>query len=193
MSPVSDSWHEISSRETSACVAASLCASDDNSELRPRSDLVPVEPLFSFGQLGVSQSFSSSRVNKTIQSFQRVALYVTSVQPESKFVNVATQVLGTDLVIDAVQPALENCPNTLNPVYVDRAASVHAFGVVDCGVSKEKPVKARVRTVFVSVERGADFDIVEQALLHSAEVVSFNRERFGTARKVERWKLSICS
>src|SRR5688572_13912243 len=181
MTPVSEISISLASRETSSCAAVSLSPSGDSSKPRLRFDPVRAAFVSSYGQLLVSDSLASNRVDKAIQSLQSVTLHVARIQPESKFVNVSGKVFRAGVVIDARQSAFKNGPNTLNAVHVDFAASVNTSRVIDRAVSEEKTVKARVRSVFVSVERRTDFDIVEKALLNRAEVVGRNRETFGAS------------
>ena len=59
----------------------------------------------------VSEPLPRNRVHEGIKTIERVASDVPLIQPERELVNVASEMLLADLVIDAVQSALENRPN----------------------------------------------------------------------------------
>src|SRR5688500_3074635 len=127
--------------EASACVAASLSMPDDRRARHQRSDPAIAECRPSRrslrNQVFVGQALSGNRIDKTVQPLQRVTLHVTSVQSKSELVNVAIQVFRTGVMVDANQPAFEHSPNTFDSVDVNRSASVHAFGVINCAVAEE--------------------------------------------------------
>lgn len=108
-------------------------------------------------------------------------LDVSEIQTEGKFVNVSLGVLWADMVKDAVDTALENRPNALNAVGVDRAACEVSGAVVDRGMAVEQTVKASVAGVFVAVDGGTNFDVVEQALLDGSEVRAVQNKRLRVA------------
>src|ERR1700733_4548963 len=60
----------------------------------------------SFGKLFVGKALACRSINEAVQSRQGVVLNVPLVQTERKFVNVASEVLRTGVVIDANQTAL---------------------------------------------------------------------------------------
>ena len=59
----------------------------------------------------VSEPLAHNRIHERIQPLECVACDVSLIQPEGKFVNVPGEVLLADLMVDSVQPTLEDRPN----------------------------------------------------------------------------------
>ncbi len=78
-----------------------------------------------------------------------MVLNVSFVQPESKFVNVAVQVLRAGVVINADQSALENGENAFDPVCSYIVANVFAVTVVDGRMLIARMLDADVSAEFV--------------------------------------------
>src|SRR5581483_9735692 len=85
---------------------------------------------FSRSQLLVGDPLPGYRINETVQPFERVSRDVTSIQPKSELIDVSTQVLRTRVVVDTMQSAFQNRPNTLNAVGMNRASFVLTCTVV---------------------------------------------------------------
>lgn len=95
----------------------SILAWDDTPEPSAQWRPVPAAVYYpSSDQILVSEPLPCNAVHEAVQPLQGVPLYVALVEPKRELVNVAVQVLITGVVIDAVQSALQNGPNALNPV-----------------------------------------------------------------------------
>ena len=69
--------------------------------------------MFSCGHLLVRNPFACYGVNERVEALQRMPLNVACVQSEGKLINVSPQVFDTDLMVDAVDTAFQDRPNTL--------------------------------------------------------------------------------
>lgn len=128
-------------------------------------------------QFFVSESFVSDGRDEGIESQESVAFHTPRVQPEGKFVNVSFGVLFADMVKDAVDAALEDRPNRLDSVGIDRAVREVSRTVIDRAVPKEQAIKPGVAGVLVAVDCRTDFDVIEKALLDRAKVRTVQHKR----------------
>src|SRR3954447_16179574 len=103
---------------------------------------------------------SSRAVYEASEPGQRVQLDVAFVQPKGELVNVAAQMLRAGMVIDAEDAALHDREDALDAVGRHVAAHELASAVIDRLVIEEKPREATVSGELVSVQRGADFDVL---------------------------------
>ena len=70
--------------------------------------------------------------------------------PPREFIDIALQVFGRHLVVDADEAPLQQCPEAFNTVRMRLAAHILTHGVVHCLV---RPVNPLVGTGLVRVER----------------------------------------
>lgn len=141
----------------------------DNSELYPRFGSMRQELFlqsFSCDQILIGDATASGCENKAIEPLQSVIFHIAKIKAKRELVNVTVQMLLTRVMVNAIQTAFQNRPNTLNRVRACESAFVFAVEVVDGRVSEEKPVKAAIRSVFVGVECRADLNIVVNRLLY---------------------------
>src|SRR5664280_3305249 len=82
--------------------------------------------IFSFYQLRIGQSFLRGRGNETIQPIHRLYFYISIIQPERKFINITAQMFLARMVINAMQSAFQNSPNTLNTVRANSISEIFA-------------------------------------------------------------------
>ena len=134
--------------------------------------------VFSFCQLRVGQTLSGNRINKQVETLQRVDFDVAEVQPESELINVAMKMLFARVMVNAMQPALEQCPNGFDSVCIDVSAPPLAFGMVYGRVVEEKAAYARIRAVRVCVERRADLAELMYCRLNGRQIIGLNRQGF---------------
>ena len=106
----------------------------------------------SCNKLLVSQTFTESGGHEAIQTLQRVPLHVAFVQPESEFVDIAANVLRAGVMVDTVQAAFQDSPNTFDAVRADVAAHVLAAAMVDCVVVVEQTTQVGVAGGLVGVD-----------------------------------------
>lgn len=147
-------------------------------------------------QLFVGDAFPCDGINKRVQPEQGVTFHATSIQSEGELVNVSLSVFLADVMKDAVNTALENRPNRLDSVGIDRAACEVSRAVIDSRVTVEKSVKAAIARVFVAVDGRADFDVIEKALLNSAKVGTVQNKRLripAAFAHSENWSLAYRS
>src|SRR4051812_43264700 len=99
-----------------------------SSSLCPRSNPIPWEA--SCGEPPVRDPLALGRIHKAIQPSRRVVGYVPLVQPKRKLIDVTAQVLRAGVMVDTVQPTLQDGPNALDAVRVSRTTGVLASPVV---------------------------------------------------------------
>ena len=63
--------------------------------------------VFSCDQLRVGDAPPDRRAEQTLKALHGVVAHIAVTEPESELPNIAMQVLGAGVVIDAVQPTLE--------------------------------------------------------------------------------------
>src|SRR5574337_313432 len=115
---------------------------------------------FSCGEFLVCDAAASGSGNQVVQALEGMALDVPLVQPEGELVDVPAKVLLARLVVDAMNPALQDGPHGLNAVSVDAIADVFARAVVDGIALEEQPTEAVIGRVLVAVDRAACFDVL---------------------------------
>ena len=142
-----------------ASLQASTSASGDRPRLDPQSRRAAQGALSSCDQLRIGESATGRRRNHAVQPFKRPALHVPIVQAEREFIDVAAQMLGAGVVIDAMQAAFQDCPDALDAVRSHASAAVLASAVVDGFVVEEQADKAAVRLGFVGVQGRTGFDV----------------------------------
>jgi hypothetical protein len=179
-------------------VSVVSCALVSGGSLKPRplscSAIRESLVAFSFGyQLLVGQTTPRNRIHEGVQPEQSVTFDVAEIQPECKLVNVAFSMLRADVVKDAIDATFENRPNALNSIGIDRAVREMSRAMVDSGVAVEKAIQALIARVFVAVDRGTNFDVVEKALLNRAEVGTVQNKRLcvtATLSHSENWSFA---
>src|SRR6185503_15579718 len=191
MTPCTHKNHQVSAspsvssfsawRVTSACAVLSLSRPGDRPEPRQQPGLESQESGRSFGQLLERQALARRASDKAIEPLQAVNLHVPFVQAKRELIDVAVQVLFACRVIDTVYAALHHSPHALYAVRVDRAAPEDTRAMVDGAMLEQEPVKAAIASVLIGVDRGANFDVIEDRLLNGAKLVALNRERFCVA------------
>jgi len=62
----------------------------------------------SLDQPRVGQTLAVNRFDEAVEPVQRVNLHIPFIQAEGEFVNVAMQMLGAGMVVDAVHAALHH-------------------------------------------------------------------------------------
>lgn len=82
-------------------------------------------------QLLVRQPLADNRIHERIEALECVAFDVPFVQPKSGFLDVSVQVLGGDVVINPMNPALQDGPHRFDTVRGSRAPRILARRVVD--------------------------------------------------------------
>ena len=73
-------------------------------------------------QILVGDPFPNYRVNEAVKSLQRVTLHVAFIQPEGDLIHVTGHVLGAGPMVDAIQPALQDCVEATSVVWAHRGA-----------------------------------------------------------------------
>jgi hypothetical protein len=79
---------------------------------------------------------SDYRNDERVQPLQGVTAHVADVQAEGELVHVAMQMLLRNLMVDAIDSALEHSPNAFDAVRADSVLGVVSGSVVDGLVSK---------------------------------------------------------
>src|ERR1700722_15981008 len=78
----------------------------------------------------VSEPFACNRVHEGIEPFRGMPRNVAFIQTKRKLIDVATEMLFADLMVDTVQSAFQDCPNTLDAVFGSHPAHVFARRMV---------------------------------------------------------------
>src|SRR5579864_4726941 len=96
----------------------SISVSDGTPALfeRWRPVLAAVSDYPSSDQILVGEPLPRNACHEAVQPLKGVPLHVALIEPERELVYIAMQVLVAGVVIDAVQPALQNGPDALDAV-----------------------------------------------------------------------------
>lgn len=97
------------------------------------------------------------------------------IQPEGVFVNVPAKVLDRDVVVDALESALEDGSHGFDAVGMHVPVYVLAFGVAHGVVIITFKVESVVAPVLVRVDGGVFFDVLEDDVLNRTLVRHFDR------------------
>ena len=83
----------------------------------------------SLDQPRIRQTLSVHSFDEAIEPVKRVNLHITFVQAKGEFINIAVKVLRAGMMVDAVHPALHDCPDALNGTYILESLSrkLHHF------------------------------------------------------------------
>lgn len=109
----------------------------------------------------VGEALAHDGIDETSKPVQRVPLDVAFVQPPRKLLDVAVKMFRAGVVVDAVQPALQDGPHALNRVGGHQTPSVLPGAVVHRLMLVEQSVEIRKDHVVIGVERGANFCLGE--------------------------------
>jgi hypothetical protein len=101
-----------------------------------------------------ASAITGDTVHETIEPRQGVVFDVAFVQAERKFVNVAVEMLLAGVMIDAINAALHDCKNALDPVRGHAIADVFALAVIDRIVIEGQASNANIRASLVRVDVG---------------------------------------
>ena len=133
-----------------------------NEHSRPHSSVIaPAWPsvVRSCDQLRVGDAPPNGRAEQALKALHGVVAHVAITKPESELSDIAMQMLGAGVVIDAVQSALEQREHALNTVRRHIAAHILASAVIDTLVLVEQPTNAVVDRAFVCVDGRAGLDM----------------------------------
>jgi hypothetical protein len=108
----------------------------------------------------VGEPLSGRAVYEAVEPGQRMQLDVALVQPEGELVNVPAQMLRAGVMVDAENAPLHDREDALDTVGRHVAAHELAGAVIDRLVIEEQPGETTVGSELVSVQHGADFDIL---------------------------------
>src|SRR5579872_5022581 len=89
----------------------------------------------------VGEPLSGTGHHEAVQALHRVSRDVPLVEAKRKFIDVAEQVLFAGVMVDAMQPALQDGPDALNTVRMSRASDKLFGAVVDRLVTKEQSIE----------------------------------------------------
>jgi hypothetical protein len=116
-------------------------------------------PISDLGLLGVScrqfligQPTIRKGKGETIEPSQRATVYVAIIEPKREFINVPTQMLPADVMIDAVQSALQNSPHALDRVDTGVVADEFTRAMVNRLMPVKQAVKLAVGLGFVGID-----------------------------------------
>jgi hypothetical protein len=91
------------------------------------------------------------------------------VQSKRELIDVSTKMLGASRMVNAEDATLENGPDGLYGVCVNRSSRVLPGAVIDGGRTKEQSVQIGVGRAFVRVDRGPDFNLLVDLLLNGVQ------------------------
>ncbi len=131
----------------------------------------------SCGQPFVREPLASNRVHERVETVERVASDVSLIQAECELVNVAAKMFLADLMIDAMQSALENRPDALNAVRAGYPANVLTRRMVDALLPEKQAVQVVVSSVFIGEESRADFNVAVNRVLNFFHADRLERHR----------------
>ena len=108
-----------------------------------------------FNQFGICQSFIQRAREHRVNAVEGVIGTRALIESEGELVDIPLQMLGRDMVVDAIDTTLQNGPHALNPVGVDIAINEFFRAVFHGVVSVEQAIKTKVAAVIVSVKDGS--------------------------------------
>ena len=155
-----NSNHVLHVSPSSACGASVVSTLADNSEPHRQSRPVPLAAVSSCGQPFVSQPLSADGSNHAVQPLGCVVLYVALIQPPCKFIGIAANMLGADVVEGSINSPLENGPNRFDAVSGSDSTRVLASGMIDGFMLEKQAVKIREHNAIIGIELRPKFDVV---------------------------------
>jgi hypothetical protein len=117
----------------------------------------------------VCEPFSSRSGDERIKARQRVVRDVAFVQPERELIDVSKEMLGTRVMVDAMQPALQDSPNALDRVCMSGSALILARAVVDGLVPVKQPVQIVEEHMLIGIELRPNFDVAVNLIVDVIE------------------------
>jgi hypothetical protein len=105
----------------------------------------------------VGETLTCRSLNETVEPRHGVVLHIRFVEAERNFVNEALKVLRAGVVANAIQTALENGQNALNPFCSEVNADILARAMIDGVVIETGEPLIDVR--IVGVDSGACLDV----------------------------------
>lgn len=115
--------------------------------------------------------------NHAVEAIKRLPSYVAIIEPKSKLVDVAPEMLWAGVVIHPMQATLEECPNALNAVCSNAAPTVLASAVIDCLMLKKQTADIAVSGGLIGVQRRSGLDVCMYRCMQISRVRA--RNRFG--------------
>src|SRR6267154_3613451 len=110
-------------------------------------------------KLLVGNAATCRHVNQTFQSVKSRDFDISTVQAEGELIHVPAKMLVAHLVIDAIMPALEECPNAFYTVCMDAVAVVDALRVINAPVRVKQAVKVAVCAMLVCYQRRTNLNL----------------------------------
>jgi hypothetical protein len=110
------------------------------------------------GHLRISDSLASYAVHERCQPLKAMPLDVALVQAKGKLVNVPAKMFLAGVMVDAMQPALQDGPDALNGIGGHRPTGILASRMVDGIVPVEQAVEVTEANVIVRVKLAARFN-----------------------------------
>src|SRR5574337_920292 len=136
---------------------------------------------FSCCQFLVGKVLANDRNHKTVEAFKGMAFHVAHIQAKRELVNVAMQMLLGNLMIDAIDAALQNSPDAFDAVRADAVLTVLSRCVIDAIVAKEQAIKPDVARGFVAEDRRANFHVGMDRALDGNGIGRVHGHRYGTS------------
>ncbi len=110
-------------------------------------------------QPSIRQALTYDGINERIEALKRMPRHVALVQSPGELLDVAVQVLGAHLMVNAVDTALQDGPNALNAICGHRPACVLTGAVIDRLMAVEQAVQVVKNHVVIGVKLAPDFDV----------------------------------
>jgi hypothetical protein len=143
-----------------ASTLASAYRSEPYRQLR-QAPLAPfVMEALSLDQCLVRQTLSGNASHEAVEPGQCVVLNIAFVQSEGKFINVATKMLWTRMVVDTNDAALENRENALNSVGGHVVSNILASAMVDSIMVEARVADASICASLVGMQYRSGFDVL---------------------------------
>jgi len=127
----------------------------------------------------IGKPLAGNAVDKTIESRQGVVFDVALIQPEGKFIDVASKMFVACMVINAVNAALHNRENAFNAVRGHAIADIFASTVIDGFMSKT--VDIAIGACFIGVDNRTGLYMLMNCGLDCVSIGASNRHGDGAA------------
>lgn len=108
-------------------------------------------------QIVISQTRPKAHVDQAFDPLDYVALHVTLIEPERKFVHIVTKAFSTGVMINAMKHALQNSPQAFDTVARHSINAIFGRTMVDTFVPAVELVQTPIPTVFISMQNNGTF------------------------------------
>jgi len=134
---------------------------------------------YSFDQVPVSEPLPGRVLYEAVEPIEGVPRHIALVEPESELVNVAAKMLRADVMERAVNPALQDGPDALDPIGCHVIPDVLSGAVHDALVLEQRANDAVISAGIIRVNSRAWRDHAIEKVFGGIRVNRFDGQRYG--------------